>query len=178
MQYIKTFEELKFEPNYDIEWTKEQTDWGYEYSFEIEGKVVKVTFDKVLENMFPNMYEREFKSGYNFDMLNIGADKVLSVVTAITFEFLKEYNPDCLIIHHINADKEKTSSDKLNKRARASYRYLQNIKGWNLKYFGQKFINSNGSIVTICFIYNKIFFRIPFYFPLNTLIEIQKDQDI
>lgn len=160
MLYIKTYEELTFEPK-SVEWQKEKTSWGYQYSFEIDERPMSVTFDQVLEERFPSMYEREFKSGYNFDLLAIGANKVLSIVTAATYDFLKDNNPECIIIHHINVDREKTSFEKLNKRAKGSFNFLKDIKKYcpeyNLKYFSQKYINSSGSVVTICFIYKNSF---------------------
>jgi len=160
MSYIKTFEELTFEPKV-AKWQKEKTCFGYQYSFEIDERPMNVFFDQVLEERFPSMYEREFKSGSNFDLLAIGANKILSIVTAATYDFLTEYSPECVIIHHINVDREKTSVEKLNKRAKGSFNFLKHIKKYcpeyNLRYFGQKYINSNGSIVTICFIYKNSF---------------------
>lgn len=57
MLYIKTYEELTFEPK-SVEWQKEKTSWGYQYSFEIDERPMSVTFDQVLEERFPSMYER------------------------------------------------------------------------------------------------------------------------
>jgi hypothetical protein len=102
MKYIKTFEELTIE-EIDYPYTKEEYHKIIYYNFNIFGYNFLVTFSKSnkpgIKIVYRN-FETEEKGFGTLNISNTSSLKIYSIITKITSDYIKEYNPDLIEISH------------------------------------------------------------------------------
>lgn len=138
MKYIKMFENFN-------SFTKSREDkYVVSYEFKIEEIIFDVHFKK--NDVY---YEREYnarKNGEFFSLVNKNPLSIISTVTDITKDFIAEYNPNIIIIHHYsdnsptskkirNTNNYRFDNKTINVRAKANYRNLKTIKNYILDYY-------------------------------------------
>jgi hypothetical protein len=160
MKYLKIFE--AFDLNNKVIYSKKELENLITYKTSINGIEFLISF----YNKGIGVYERVYNStqSTDFETFNNLAKPIISTISYITNEFIKEYNPKVLEISHISTKKKdkngilysvENREDILNKRARLNYHYLSQIdlikNGiYKIEYFP-------GFYSTDCFIYKPIY---------------------
>ena len=125
--------------DYNIPYTKLDTNMGVKYRFEIEDILLNVKFEHYKFFTKIKYYNRSYNivddEKHPYALINKNPYAILETVTKITEDFIKEYNPDVILIQHLTKNNEKLGWGKLNQRAKANYKYLKNIEGYKLNYF-------------------------------------------
>lgn len=156
MKYLKLYEELDFRRgNSSFRRKKRHSDAFVEYLSTVDGIKYEISFERQFGNFWTRDYENAEHVGFDYSQTNKNPLKIISAVTDVTEDFIKKYNPDAIIIHHINMKNEICETDKLNKRAKINYYYLKDIKGYNLVYYNQLTGNNQEVRTTNCILYKK-----------------------
>ncbi len=160
MKYIKDWnrhnEELTFtKSDYPFERIEDEYDEDeVTYTTEVDGTKYKITFVKVFIKFYNNAWSRSYddisNTDVSFSQTNKNPLNIINAITCITEDFLKYYDVGVLLIQHMNMNNEIVT-DKINKRARINYNYLNNITGYKLKYFNM--IANIQSLTTNCLLY-------------------------
>lgn len=169
MKYIKYFKEeltLELEP---IEFTKKANDSDIRYYFNCLGydwhvifsfseKSNRWTRDYDVDKKHYHSHTSEYINDYMaFMQVSKSPIKIISAVTWITLEFIREYNPECISIFHINMKNEKCLLGQKNKRAKLNYLFLSKyLSGYSFNYYSvksgpfSKSSDSFGTILVMC----------------------------
>ena len=135
MKYIKLFEQ----------YIKEiLNDKQVIYDFNIGDNTFKVFFKRKNDNCWFRYYIANNDNAFT-QLKYSNAFEIAKIVTDITEDFIKEFNPNLIEITHIDKKGEYTPG-KLNSRAKLNYRYMKNIKGYRLSYFSD---SEHGDILAI-----------------------------
>jgi len=155
MRYLKLFKvfstQEKISEDYNIDFTeiKSKND-SIAYTVTVDGNDFLVIFSRVIDNVYSRSYKRTNVKGESYSAINANPYKIIETITEITKDFIKKHAPSAIIISHIPTIKDK---EKINKRAKLSYRYLKNIDDYKLNYF------NDGTYFNTC-ILSKINFNI------------------
>ena len=160
MKYLKIFE--AFDLPDKVIYNKKELKNLIIYKTSIKGIEFLISF----YNKDIGVYERVYNTTQStyFETFNNLAKQIISIISYITNEFIKEYNPKVLEISHISSKKKDKNGvihsiedreDILNKRARLNYYYLSQIDlikngTYKIEYFP-------GFYSTDCFIYKPIY---------------------
>ena len=108
MMYIKLFEEINFNSN-KVNYKKyvdKSTLYIYDFildNLEFRVQFLNVSGDLNNQNTWVRSYSSKKSSGkYNYELVNKKPIEILSSIQYITEIFIKEVNPNCVIIEHIN----------------------------------------------------------------------------
>lgn len=154
--FKKYFEELDFSRNHSDFTMVDSYDSLAEYLSMVDEIEYQIVFEKKFDNFWTRDYENAEHIGSGYSQTNKNPLKIVSAVTNVTEDFIKKYNPDAIIIYHINMINEICEIDKLNKRAKINYYYLKDIKEYNLVYYNQLTGNNNDRVrTTNCILYKK-----------------------
>jgi hypothetical protein len=160
MKYIKLFEAFAL-PEKVVYEKKEQNNIVIYITYIKDIKFI-ISFYKKDDSYYERVYNSSDSNDFEtFDNL---AKLIVSTITYITNEFIKEYNPNVIEISHISTKKKdengilhsvENRGDILNKRARINYLYLSQLepikKGiYKINYYP-------GYYSTDCFIYKPAF---------------------
>ena len=138
--YIKLFEEINFNSN-KVNYKKyvdKSTLYIYDFildNLEFRVQFLNVSGDLNNQNTWVRSYSSKKSSGkYNYELVNKKPIEILSSIQYITEIFIKEVNPNCVIIEHINNKDEDIKKGEMNKRSRVNYNFIKKIPNYNLKY--------------------------------------------
>jgi hypothetical protein len=124
------------------------------YTTVVDEVKYKVTFYKVFTSFYDNAWGRSYDDVSNTDIeysqSNKNPLKIINAITCITEDFLRYLNVEVLLIQHMNMNNEIVS-DKLNKRSRINFKYLNDIRGYKTKYFNM--LGDTTSLTSICILY-------------------------
>jgi hypothetical protein len=142
MKYIKTnfekyFEELDFSRKNSDFTMVDSSDNFVEYLSLVDDITYQILFEREFDDFWTRSYENAEHDKWYTSQTNKNPLRIVNAVTNITEDFIEKYNPDAIIMHHMNMKNEMCSIDKLNKRAKINYYYLKDIKGYNLVYYNQ-----------------------------------------
>lgn len=153
MRHLKYFEEIEL-TNRKNPFNK-ISDNSYEFTTdELTYKVDFIqSFTKEYKSCWSRQYDLKTNREIGFHQSNKNPYNILSTVTEITENFLKEKNVEVLIIMHTLMESENCPIDKLNKRSRINYQYLKSIDGYQIRYFNQPLYSGGGSVCTNCIIF-------------------------
>jgi hypothetical protein len=157
MKYLKSFFEELDLSNRNITFDKIKED-SYEFTTdELTYKVDFIpSFTKEYKSCWSRQYDLKANREIGFHQSNKNPFKILSTVTEITKDFLKEKDVEVLIIMHTLMENENCPIDKLNKRAKINYQYLKAIDEYQIKYFNQPFfLSGDKSVCTNCIMFKK-----------------------
>ena len=154
MKYLKLFEEF-FIPNI----TKTVHNKNITYNFNFYDLIIYVEFERLADKtIFLRDYytlDEEFEK--NFDEININAFQLINIVTHITKEFIEEYNPNCIIIGHLNTENEyDLELGAMNIRSKLNKRFLSKITNYKLDYYSNTHDKKRSSS-TICYLHKPNF---------------------
>ena len=170
MRYIQFFEEVNF--NRDIKTSyriKDNLGGELEYTFYFNQRLFSVKFNRIKRGKYISeelsqeiiLFERSYGIRYangviSTSELGLKQSKLLdllTIITNITLDFIKNYNPDIILIKHVNMDQEDVPFNKWNKRSKLNYQFLKDKipSGYKLSYYAKG--NEHFSDVTMCYIY-------------------------
>lgn len=146
MKYLKLFEEIDF--------TLFKNKNVYLYNLTIEDIPFYVRFLSTIKN---KVYIRRYNKDSPEDSFETGygkKDAILSAITEITKQFIKDVKPNCIVIPHIAMSFESGDLDVPNKRAKMNYEYLKNIPSYNIEYYNALYKTNRGieKTETYCFL--------------------------
>ncbi len=153
MKYMKYFEEIELSARNKP--FNKISDKRYEFTTDELTYIVDFipSFIKQYKSCWSRQYDLKTNREIEFHQSNKNPYNILSTVTEITENFLKEKNVEVLIITHTLMNSEECPIDKLNKRARVNYQYLKSIDGYQIRYFNQELFSGNGSVSTNCIMF-------------------------
>lgn len=153
MRYLKYFEEIEL-TNRNKSFNK-ISDNSYEFTTdELTYKVDFIpSFTKKYKSCWSRQYDLKTNREIGFHQSNKNPYNILSTVTEITKDFLKEKDVEVLIIMHTLMENENCPIDKLNKRAKINYQYLKAIDEYQIKYFNQASYSGSVSVCTNCIMF-------------------------
>ena len=155
MKYIKCFEEINIIPKESIFQIVLNKPDNIIYNIDIDGIIFYVDFSKY-KNTNVWLEEYDVKSEeHNFEQLNKKPLNIINGVTNIIKDFIKNNNPDALIIPNIPMDNETEYKNELNKRARINHIFLK-LNNYVIEYHNEF---KSGYLTTVCYIVKPEFLK-------------------
>jgi hypothetical protein len=121
------------------------------YNLAIDDIIYYVEFSLYEKNIWLREYDT--KKG-ELEQVNKNPFNIVSGITQVTKDFIKNNNPNAIFIQHIPMNNENQYKPQLNKRAKINYNYLKNISGYKLEYYNQL---TSGQLTTVCYMVKPTF---------------------
>jgi hypothetical protein len=129
----------------------------------LDNKIYNLVIDDIIYYVEFSLYEnniwlREYdtKKG-ELEQVNKNPFNIVSGITQVTKDFIKNNNPNALFIPHIPMNNENQYKPQLNKRAKINYNYLKGIVGYKLEYYNELI---SGQLTTACYMVKPAFAEI------------------
>lgn len=175
MKYIKLFEELNFDRNIPIDFKTNIGNNKIEYKFFFTERLFCVKFGRYdFKNLDTKedytLWERSYGLQYpnglmKTNELHLKLNKLMdliSIVSDITIDFIKNNNPGILLIKHENMEEEYDNKKieivdygKMNKRSKINYQFFKNKLSSKYKISYYSYGNGTISKLTNCNIYKE-----------------------
>lgn len=163
MKFIKRINELFDSEPYKLELV-EQSDEYWKYLFKTDKYEYIVEF-KYTELGWDAQHSRNNYSGFlsaHYELTYDNTLKVTQTIISALKDFLDKKNPESVILEYIPTKDDKSkknvnnkyvdvSYNRMNKRSRLQYNYLQNLDGYKIKYYYR--VTGSYLIKTIGYVY-------------------------
>ncbi len=158
MKYLKKY----YKYNEELTFTKSVSTFkrvdksnSVKYTTNVDRIKYSVHIDKAFTSLYKSTWTRSYddvsNTDFGYSQVNKNPLNIINAITNITEDFLVYKNVDVLIIQHVNMDNENSIIDCINKRAKINYKYLKDIKNYNIIYFNM--IAQKISLATTCLLY-------------------------